>query len=277
MNHIVITGGTGGIGKHLVKAIMKNGYSVSIIGRSEENYGRLISHLGRNINIQFFKADVSKYVEVHNIFSSLNDANHRCFGLINMAAIQSPIGEFKSRNMDKWSRNLSINLIGLGNMVYNFVNTKNEINEKKKIINFSGGGATSSRPNFSAYGVSKAGVVKLTEILADEFRGENIDINSVAPGSVNTNMTNEIINAGEKAGDEYNITLAQKNKGGDSVEKIVALCLFLLSSESDNISGKLISAVWDDYKNPLFLKRLKNDPDFCTLRRIDSTNFDKNN
>ena len=277
MKHIVITGGAGGIGRHLVKHLIKHGYSISIIGRSEENYKRLISFLGLRDNIQFFQVDVSNYVEVQEIFSILNKSKINLFALINMASTQSPIGEFIECNIDEWSKNLSINLLGVVNMVYEFAKTSNKTDEKRKIINFSGGGATSSRPNFSGYGVSKTGVVKFTEILADEFENENIDINSVSPGAINTNMTDEIINAGEKAGLEYSIALNRKDKGGDNVEKIVELCLFLLSSESNGISGKLISATWDDFNSGEFLERLRNDSNFCTLRRIDSTNFDNRN
>lgn len=146
-----------------------------------------------------------------------------------------------------------------------------------KIINFSGGGATSSRPNFSAYAVSKTAVVRLTEILAEELSEYNIDVNAVAPGVINTGMLDEIVEAGAKAGEEYKRALERSEEGGDSVEKIVDLCRFLISSESDGISGKLISAIWDDYRNPTFSERLRTDSDFCTLRRIDAINFDQIN
>ena len=143
-----------------------------------------------------------------------------------------------------------------------------------KIINFSGGGATSSRPNFSAYAVSKTAVVRLTEILAEELSKYNIDVNVVAPGAINTGMLDEIIEADARAGEEYDKALKRVKEGGDSVEKIVDLCRFLVSSESYGISGKLISAIWDDYRSEPFLERLRRDPDFCTLRRIDAINFD---
>lgn len=148
---------------------------------------------------------------------------------------------------------------------------------KGKIINFSGGGATSSRSNFSAYAVSKTAVVRLTEILAEEFSRYNIDVNAVAPGAINTGMLDEIIEACAKAGEEYKRALERSREGGDPVEKVVELCRFLISPESDGISGKLISAIWDDYKSETFLERLRRDPDFCTLRRIDAINYDRIN
>lgn len=275
MKHVIITGGSGGIGRNIVNGLIIDGYRLLIIGRSRDNYEKLISFLGKNNNIEFFQADVSNLVEVQNIFSFLSRSNQNLYGLINMAAIQTPIGEFSRNDIIEWSNNLSINLLGVSNMVYGFIKAKSNIKEKRKIINFSGGGVTSSRPNFSAYAVSKIGVVKLSEILADELNDINIDINSVSPGAINTNMTNEIIDAGEKSGDEYNLSLIRKHKGGDSVKKIVDLCQFLLSPESNNISGKLISAVWDDWKNKDYRTKLLEDKDFATLRRIDEKYYKK--
>ena len=151
-----------------------------------------------------------------------------------------------------------------------YFNSKNE----GKIINFSGGGATSSRSNFSSYAISKTAVLRFTEILAEELKGYNIDVNAVSPGSINTNMTDEVIDAGELAGNELDIAIRQKKEGGESTEKIVDLCRFLISEESNGISGKLISAIWDNYKDHTFIKRLKQNPDFCTLRRIDFINYE---
>ena len=275
MKHIIITGGTGEIGSHIVKSLINNGYYLSIVGRNKDNFNRLIASIEYNENIQFFKADVSNNAEVLNIFSALEKSNHNLYGLINAAGVQAPIGEFIEGDMNDWSNNLSINLLGTANMIHSFINVNG--NNNKKIINFSGGGATSSRPNFSAYGISKTGIVKLTEILADELYKKKIDINAVAPGSINSGMLEEIINAGSQAGDEYKIALNKKNKGGDPVKNIVDLCGFLISSDSDGITGKLISAIWDDYLNPAFCERLRKDPNFCTLRRIDSINFDNIN
>lgn len=218
-------------------------------------------------------ADISSTKEVNTLYKVFRESGLILHALINVAGVQPPIGAFEQLDPEDWDRNLSINLSGTINMIRGALPFFKSA-ESGKIINFSGGGATSSRPNFSAYAVSKTAVVRLTEILAEELREYNIDVNAVAPGAINTGMLDEIIEAGARAGDEHERARKRKSEGGDPIERIVDLCRFLISSESDGISGKLLSAIWDDYKNTAFLERLTEDPDFCTLRRIDAINFD---
>ena len=212
--------------------------------------------------------------EVTAFYQEICESGLTLHALINVAGVQPPIGAFEQSALEDWDRNISINLSGTVNMIRGvlpFIKSA----EGGKIINFSGGGATFSRPNFSAYAVSKTAVVRLTEILAAELRRYNIDVNAVAPGAINTVMLDEIIEAGAQAGDEHEKARKRKNEGGDPVDRIIDLCRFLISSESDGISGKLISAIWDDYKDAKFLERLKTDSDFCTLRRIDAINYER--
>ncbi|MFH1521037.1 MAG: SDR family oxidoreductase [Candidatus Micrarchaeota archaeon] len=67
----------------------------------------------------------------------------------------------------------------------------------------SGGGGASPSPRFSAYGISKAGVIRLTETIANEVKDYNIDINAIAPGAVNTRLLDQALDAGEAAGEDF--------------------------------------------------------------------------
>ncbi len=73
-----------------------------------------------------------------------------------------------------------------------------------KIIVLSGGGSDAARPNFSAYATSKTAIVRLVESVADEVRDFNMQINCFSPGGAYTSMTDEILAAGERAGDDGN-------------------------------------------------------------------------
>jgi len=143
-------------------------------------------------------------------------------------------------------------------------------NKYGKIINLSGGGATAPLPFISAYAASKAAVVRLTETLAGECKDYNIDINAVAPGALNTRLLEEVLSAGPaKVGDDfYARALKQKASGGAPLELGAELCVFLASSQSDGISGRLISAQWDPWRRLDDYRAELAAGDIYTLRRI---------
>ena len=122
---------------------------------------------------------------------------------------------------------------------------------RSKIIFLSGGGATRAMYGASSYGASKSGLVRFAETLAHELKQYNIDVNCVAPGAMNTEFLEQALKAGpEGIGEEfYQQCLNQKNKGGVDFKVPTELIEFLLSEESDEISGKLIAAVWDKWRD----------------------------
>jgi 3-oxoacyl-[acyl-carrier protein] reductase len=150
--------------------------------------------------------------------------------------------------------------------------------KRAKIVNYSGGGAAGPFPNYSAYAVSKAAIVRLTENMAVELKSENIDINAIAPGFVVTRLHQDTLSAGTKAGEDFlKKTAEQIAKGSVPPSVPAALTVFLLSPASDGVTGKFISAPWDPWQMPDFVAMLKADPDFAALRRIDNKMFCKVN
>jgi NAD(P)-dependent dehydrogenase (short-subunit alcohol dehydrogenase family) len=141
-----------------------------------------------------------------------------------------------------------------------------------KIVNFSGGGATSPLPRFTAYGVSKTAVVRLTETLAEEVKEFNIHINAVAPGAVDTRLQDDVLAAGERAGDLLARIrrLRETGEGGVPRELPAELVVFLASDDSNGLTGKLIAAPYDGWQswNADRIDEVMSAPWF-TLRRMD--------
>ena len=135
-----------------------------------------------------------------------------------------------------------------------------------KIINLSGGGAVDPRPNFSAYAASKAAVVRFTETLAAEVAAHGIDVNAIAPGAIDTDMLREGIAAGDAAGDEAEELRQIARQGGQDPDRAAALAVHLASAATDGLTGRLISAQWDDWEN--LDPRAVMETDLFTLRRI---------
>ena len=110
----------------------------------------------------------------------------------------------------------------------------------------------------------------MEETLSKETKDNNIDVNTVAPGALNTRLLDEIIESGpENVGEKFHKqALLQQKSGGTPFFHGVNLCIYLANKISDGITGKLISSIWDPWKNfENYKNKLKNS-DIYTLRRI---------
>ena len=225
--------------------------------------------------IQCVPCDVSDEKRVSTTIAEIVSRWDQIDILVNAAGIQSPFGKFEETKPEEWKRNYEVNVYGtylMTRAVLPFMGKQ----RRGKITNLSGGGSTASRPRLSAYASSKSAVVRLTETIADELRTENrqIDINAIAPGAVNSFMTKEILESRELAGEkEFADATKTQKSGGTDPALLAEFFLFLASKKSDGISGKLISALWDDWKNlPQQVVPLQKSS-LYTLRRIDGRSF----
>ena len=266
----IITGGSGGIGKAISKAFAKEGALLVLNSRTTLALDKAkdeVLNICPSARVELFQADISK----ENGARALIDFGVSKFGmvdiLVNCAGIMGPIGLSKDVDPEDWLEAIQINLYGTFLCIQAVLPIMMK-KQKGKIINFSGGGAVLPRPRFSAYSASKAAVVRLTETLAKEISEYNIDINAIAPGAVNTKLLEAVLVAGEAAGDELAKAEKQKTDGGTPPEKAAELAVFLASSQSDGLSGRLISAVWDNWQGiPGHLQELIKS-DVFTMRRI---------
>jgi NAD(P)-dependent dehydrogenase (short-subunit alcohol dehydrogenase family) len=269
----IITGASEGLGFEIAKKFILEGANITICSRNKKNLKlakeSLIKILYSSQRILAVPADVSKQSDVKRIINMTIKKFGKCNILVNNAGIYGPKDKIENINWKDWKKTIEINLFGSILMCKNLIKYFKKKNYGK-IIQLSGGGATNPLPNLSAYATSKVAIVRFMETLALEVRDFNIDINSIAPGALNTKMLDEVIKSGpNKVGsDFYKRALKQKKTGGTSLNYGTELAVFLASSESDGISGKLISAVWDNWKEwPKNINKLSNS-DVYTLRRI---------
>jgi len=265
----IITGGSRGIGKAIARAFLAESASVAIAGRNQDELTKTSQELSRFGVIRSFRADISEEKDIQKLVAEVLDAFGTIDVLVNNAAVQGPIGKFWEVGFDDWVNNININLLGTARCIREVLPIM--IAKKAgKIINLSGGGATAPRAYFSAYAAGKAAVVRFTETLAEELREYHIDVNAIAPGAVNTRMLDEVLAAEDRAGDkELREAKERKEKGGTPPELAAALAVFLASSASDGLSGRLISAVWDDWMRfgPDRIQEVMSG-DLYTLRRV---------
>lgn len=269
----IISGANQGLGREIARIYARAGASLLICARDPE----LLSAVERELSgsvlpgqvIEAIPADVSDAGSVSVVVERALDCFGRIDILVNNAGIYGPMGAIEEVDWDAWLKTVEINLFGSIQMCKAVLPCMKK-QGAGKIVQLSGGGATTPMPMVSAYAVSKAAVVRFTDTLAEEVREFNIDVNAIAPGALNTRMLDEVLAAGpDKVGKNFfDRSMQQKTSGGAGFEQGAALALFLASAASNGITGKLISAQWDRWEDwPKHIDELRNS-DAYTLRRI---------
>ncbi|MBI2633869.1 MAG: SDR family oxidoreductase [Parcubacteria group bacterium] len=271
--NIIITGGARGIGRKTAEAFLKAGESVLLISRTREELEKAKNELSSvSPKVEIYQLDVSDDVKVKELAKFIEkNWDGMVDVLVNAAAILGPIGALDHLNdeeMKHWRKAFEVNIYGtalMSRMVIPFLKRRGG----GRIINFSGGGE-GGWGNFTAYTASKGAVLRFTESLAKELLPHKIYVNAIAPGVVKTKMVEALLDAGpEKIGQQDYAKLSRSvEEDTASPNKAANLILFLCSPETDGISGKFFSAVWDDFS---YIASHKDDimrSDVYTTRRI---------
>jgi NAD(P)-dependent dehydrogenase (short-subunit alcohol dehydrogenase family) len=269
----IITGGSQGLGLAIAHAYVAAGASILLCARDAEalNTARneLIARASPEQIIQTEIADVSRSEDVEHLMATALRIFSRVHILVNNAGIYGPKGLIEDVDWSAWVKAIEVNLFG-SVLLCRAVLPHFKAHHYGKIVQLSGGGATNPLPRISAYAASKAAIVRFAETLAEEVREDNIDVNAIAPGPLNTRLLEEILAEGpESVGQAfYDRALKQKIEGGAPLERGAELAVFLASAASDGLTGKLLSAMWDPWETlPQHLKELQQ-TDAYTLRRI---------
>lgn len=263
MSRVVVTGGSMGIGLAVAEALAEQGHELVLVARGAEELERAAADLpgGGHAWRAFDVADEDGW-------RALDSAE--LAGLVCAAAVMDPIGPLGDYAPEQFRRTLEINVVGTLLAVHHCLPALRAASGS--VVTFGGGGATGPLPRFDAYATSKAAVVRLTENLSSTLAP--IRINCISPGFVATRLHGSTLEAGpELAGrDFYERTEREVEQGGFPVEEAAALVAFLLFEAE--FTGKLISAQWDPWREPEFRRRLLEEPDLATVRRIDGAFFE---
>lgn len=271
---IMITGASRGLGKFLSEYFIDIGHDLILVSSNIEKLKRNIKdiNLASTQKLHIVSANFLEKEFEKKMFSSIEKFSKNIDVLINNAATQSPIGPFVDTDFEEWEKNFKVNFVSTALVIKKtipFMNNKSG----GSIINISGGGSTSPRPNLSAYACSKTALVRLTETLSYELaqKNLNININAISPGAMPTTMMKELLDFPDEIVGKHEKDLAKQTLSSSSeMDSVGKLCDFLISSSARNITGKLISAKWDNWiKWPKNSEKLDKG-DLYTLRRITS-------
>lgn len=268
-----ITGASQGLGYEIAKGFISMGANIFLCARSDIKLRKVYEEFQQlkhpEQKIVIFPIDISIEAQCDKAIEYFFESFNKIDILINNAGIIGPKGLFDNSEWLQWKYAMNVNFYGSVYLIFRFLpHFKKQ--RSGSIIQLSGGGATSPLPNMTAYAASKAALIRFIETISIELKPFNITANSIAPGPLNTSILEEFIEAGpEKIGKEfYQKVLKQKETGGAPLKKAVDLCIYLASDNAPKVTGKLISALWDDWENfKDFFHELDNS-DVYTIRRI---------
>lgn len=238
--YVLVTGGSRGIGSGIALALAKQGANVAVNCVINLEKCDLVADEVKKMGCKAlsFQADVAKKDEVAKMFLEIKEKWGRLDILVNNAGIIDYAG-FEDITEEQWDRVLDVNLKGQFLCAQEAVKLMKP-NEWGRIINISSissGGVGIGFKNISHYTASKGGVIALTENMAIELAQYGINVNSVAPGAIESDMSASV----KQDPKLMEATLAQIPKGRiGKPEDIAAACVFLASEEADYITGSVI-------------------------------------
>lgn len=238
--YALVTGGSRGIGSGIALALAKQGANVAVSCVANVEKCDLIVNEIKKLGRESlpFQADVSNSSQVRKMFAEIKEKWGRLDILVNNAGIID-YADFEDITEEQWDKVLDVNLKGQFLCAQQAVKLMKE-NKWGRIINIasiSSGGVGIGFKNISHYTASKGGVIALTENMAIELAQLGINVNAVAPGAIESDMS-----AGLKQDKKLmKATLTQIPKGRiGKPEDIAATVVFLASEETDYITGTVI-------------------------------------
>lgn len=269
----IVAGSGRGIGRAIAIAFARQGARLVLIARTRAEIERVADECAAvGSAATAIDADVSHWPDMQQAAShALKELGH-VDALVNAAGVYGPIGPTVEVPTADWVRAIEVNLFGTFHLCRAVV-PHMLARRSGKIVLLAGGGATAPLPRLSAYAASKAAVARLADTLAEELREHGVQVNAVAPGLVDTRMQDDVLTAGEAAGDLFAKVKTARETGVGAVPPDLAaeLAVFLASDASESLTGKLISAPhdpWRQWSEDGTLLRLCSSP-LYTVRRLD--------
>lgn len=268
-----ITGASTGLGLAVARAYARAGSDVLINSRNAADLQTARAAVEAEAparRVIAVPGDISVPGDVARLIETAGREFGRLDVLVCNAGIFGAKGAIDAVDWDEWEYGIATNLLGTVMCVRQALPLLRASAFRPKIVITAGGGAERAHPYISAYGASKAGLVRFGECLALQLADE-ADVNMFLPGRLVTRMADEVIAAGPEAVGQYYYDdfVALRKAGGASADGAADLAVFLGSADSDGITGRLLHAVRDPWRTLPQHKAELAQSDVYTLRRVE--------
>lgn len=231
-----ITGATRGIGKQIAITLAKNGYDICLNYRKEnDDLNNAKNEIeSNNVKCLTVQGDVSNFDDCKRMIDEIMADFGKIDVLVNNAGINKDALIMRMSKED-FESVIDVNLVGTFNITKNVVPHMMKA-RSGKIINISSVVGVAGNAGQTNYAASKAGIIGFTKSLAKEIGSRNIQVNAVAPGFIETQMT-DVLNDTVK--EEISKSIPLKRMG--SVDDVAGVVKFLASEDSSYITGQVIN------------------------------------
>jgi NAD(P)-dependent dehydrogenase (short-subunit alcohol dehydrogenase family) len=233
----IVTGASRGIGRGIALAFAKAGAKVVLASRRHEGVDAVAAEIREQGGAALA---VATHMGREEAVAALVEKTVQAFGgvdiAVNNAGTNPHFGPLLTATASQWDKTLEVNLKGAFYLVQRVVPSM-EGRGGGKIINVASVAGVRPSPAMGVYGVSKAGLIMLTQVLAKELGPSNIQVNALAPGVIKTRFSSVLWETPEIADRVVNATPLGRLGEADDV---VGAALFLASSLSDYVTGTIL-------------------------------------
>ncbi len=232
----MITGATRGIGKQIALTLANEGYNIVLNYRTENDELKQLKNEieSKNVKCLAVQGDVTNFEDCKQMIESTIEEFGKIDVLVNNAGITKDMLLARMKEED-FKQVIDVNLVGTFNMTKNVISYMMKA-RNGKIINISSVVGIAGNAGQTNYSASKAGIIGFTKSLAKEVASRNILVNAVAPGFIETNMTDVLK---QEVKDEIAKNIPLKRMG--TPQDVANVVKFLASEDSSYITGQVIS------------------------------------
>ena len=232
----MITGATRGIGKQIALTLANEGYNIVLNYRTENDELKQLKNEieSKNVKCLAVQGDVTNFEDCKQMIESAIKEFGKIDVLVNNAGITKDMLLARMKEED-FKQVIDVNLVGTFNMTKNVISYMMKA-RSGRIINISSVVGIAGNAGQTNYSASKAGIIGFTKSLAKEVASRNILVNAVAPGFIETNMTDVLK---QEVKDEIAKNIPLKRMG--TPKDVANVVMFLASEDSSYITGQVIS------------------------------------